>query len=59
MNITPEDVKTWNNFDDDVKEEVIGNIKVCRENSEMNDDDHPKNQQYSDAFAVIVGILES
>ena len=59
MNIKPEDVKVWESIDKDVRDEVVGLIKMCRDSSEMNDDDHPKNQQFSDAFATVVGILES
>jgi len=58
MKVTPEDIETWDSFDNDVKEQVISAITMSRDSSDMNDDDHPKNQQYSDAFSVVVGILE-
>ena len=59
MFITTEEAKIWESIDEDVREEVTSTIKMCRDSSEMNDDNHPKNQQFSDAFAVVVGILES
>jgi len=59
MRMTPELLEAWEGIDEDVRQEVIGVIKASRDASKMNDDDHPKNQQYSDAFAVVVGVLES
>jgi len=48
----------WKNTDEEVRDEVLRLIKMCRDDSDMNDDDHPKNQEFSDAFASVVGILE-
>jgi len=50
--------KTWKDIDQDVQDEVTNTIKMCKDASEMSDDNHPKNQQYNDAFGVIVGVLE-
>ncbi len=58
MKMTPELLEIWESIDEDVRQEVISVIKMSRDASDMNDDDHPKNQQYSDAFGVVVGILE-
>ncbi len=58
MKMTPELLEAWEGIDKDVRQEVIGVIKMSKEASEMVDSDHPKSQQYNDAFTVIVSILE-
>lgn len=53
----PKNTEIWNSFDDDVREEVIGLLELCRDSSEMNDESHPKNKQYSEAIALAAKIL--
>lgn len=52
-----EDVRTWRGFDGDVREEVVGLIELCRNSSEMDDEGHPKHEQFSKAVDVAVRIL--
>lgn len=56
--IPEELLKGWKDTDEEVRSEVLRLIKMSREDSDMNDDDHPKNQEFGDAFALVVGILE-
>jgi len=56
--MTPELLEIWESTDEDVRQEVARVIKMAESDSEMYDDSHPKNQQFNDAFAVIIGIIE-
>lgn len=57
MTIRLEDIRIWRGFDKDVREEILGLIETCRDSSEMNDETHPKNKQYSNALATAARML--
>ena len=58
MSPSPEDMALWKGVDEDVRNEVINCIGLTQDASEMNEPEHPKHEQYAEAYVLILRILK-